>query len=35
VMIFAPAGFVGSVRLRWLTYRAKKRMTAARASSGG
>jgi branched-chain amino acid transport system permease protein len=35
VMIFAPAGFVGTVRLRWLTYRAKKRMSAARASSGG
>jgi branched-chain amino acid transport system permease protein len=35
VMIFAPAGFVGTVRLRWLTYRAKKRMAAARASSGG
>ena len=34
-MIFAPAGFVGTVRLRWLTYRAKKRMAAARASSGG
>lgn len=34
-MIFAPAGFVGTVRLRWLTYRAKRRMAAARASSGG
>jgi branched-chain amino acid transport system permease protein len=33
-MIFAPAGFVGTVRLRWLTYRAKQRATAARASSG-
>ena len=34
-MIFAPAGFVGTVRLRWLTYRAKQRMAAARTSSGG
>jgi branched-chain amino acid transport system permease protein len=34
-MIFAPAGFVGTIRLRWLTYRAKQRMAAARASSGG
>jgi branched-chain amino acid transport system permease protein len=33
-MIFAPAGFVGTVRLRWLTYRAKQRAAAARASSG-
>jgi branched-chain amino acid transport system permease protein len=35
VMIFAPAGFVGTVRLRWLTYRAKQRAAAARSSSGG
>jgi branched-chain amino acid transport system permease protein len=34
-MIFAPAGFVGTVRLRWLTYRAKQRAAAARSSSGG
>ncbi|TFV61799.1 UNVERIFIED_ORG: branched-chain amino acid ABC transporter permease [Bacillus sp. AZ43] len=35
-MIFAPAGFVGTIRLRWLTYRAKQRAAAAaRASSGG
>jgi branched-chain amino acid transport system permease protein len=34
-MIFAPAGFVGTVRLRWLTYRAKQRAAAARTSSGG
>src|SRR3954452_23023486 len=33
-MIFAPAGFVGTVRLRWLTYRARQR-AAAHASSGG
>ncbi|TQN37860.1 branched-chain amino acid transport system permease protein [Blastococcus colisei] len=33
-MIFAPAGFVGTIRLRWLTYRAKQRAAAARASSG-
>jgi branched-chain amino acid transport system permease protein len=32
-MIFAPAGFVGTVRLRWLTYRARR--AASRASSGG
>jgi branched-chain amino acid transport system permease protein len=32
-MLFAPAGFVGSVRLRWLTWRAKR--AAARAASGG
>jgi branched-chain amino acid transport system permease protein len=31
-MLFAPAGFVGTVRLRWLTARAKRR---ARAASGG
>lgn len=31
-MIFAPAGFVGTVRLRWLTARAK-RSAAARASA--
>jgi branched-chain amino acid transport system permease protein len=34
-MLFAPAGFVGTVRLRWLTYRAKRRSAAARSSSGG
>jgi branched-chain amino acid transport system permease protein len=34
-MIFAPAGFVGTVRLRWLTYRAKQRAAAARSASGG
>ena len=28
-MIFAPAGFVGTVRLRWLTARAKRRTRAA------
>jgi branched-chain amino acid transport system permease protein len=33
-MIFAPAGFVGTVRLRWMSYRAK-RAASARASSGG
>jgi branched-chain amino acid transport system permease protein len=33
-MIFAPAGFVGTVRLRWLTARAK-RAASARAASGG
>lgn len=33
-MIFAPAGFVGTVRLRWLTYRAKQRAAAARPASG-
>jgi branched-chain amino acid transport system permease protein len=33
-MIFAPAGFVGTVRLRWLTARAK-RAAAARATNGG
>jgi branched-chain amino acid transport system permease protein len=33
-MIFAPAGFVGTIRLRWLTYRAK-RAAAARTVSGG
>jgi branched-chain amino acid transport system permease protein len=33
-MIFAPAGFVGTVRLRWLTYRAR-RAAAARATGGG
>jgi branched-chain amino acid transport system permease protein len=33
-MIFAPAGFVGTVRLRWMTYRARRAM-AARAPSGG
>ncbi|UOY00153.1 branched-chain amino acid ABC transporter permease [Blastococcus sp. PRF04-17] len=33
-MIFAPAGFVGTVRMRWLTARAK-RAAAARASTGG
>jgi branched-chain amino acid transport system permease protein len=31
-MLFAPAGFVGTVRMRWLTARAKRR---ARAASGG
>jgi branched-chain amino acid transport system permease protein len=31
-MLFAPAGFVGTVRMRWLTYRARR---AARAASGG
>jgi branched-chain amino acid transport system permease protein len=31
-MLFAPAGFVGTIRLRWLTARAKRR---ARAASGG
>jgi branched-chain amino acid transport system permease protein len=30
-MLFAPAGFVGTIRLRWLTARAKRR---ARAASG-
>jgi branched-chain amino acid transport system permease protein len=34
-MIFAPAGFVGTVRLRWLTYRAKQRAAAAGSPSGG
>ncbi|SFE05528.1 branched-chain amino acid ABC transporter permease [Blastococcus tunisiensis] len=34
-MIFAPAGFVGTVRMRWLTYRAKQRTAASRAASGG
>ncbi|MCW2683955.1 MAG: ABC-type branched-chain amino acid transport system, permease component [Blastococcus sp.] len=29
-MLFAPAGFVGTVRLRWLTARAKRRASAAR-----
>jgi branched-chain amino acid transport system permease protein len=33
-MIFAPAGFVGTIRLRWLTARAK-RAAAGRSSSGG
>jgi branched-chain amino acid transport system permease protein len=33
-MIFAPAGFVGTVRLRWMTYRAK-RAAAGRATNGG
>jgi branched-chain amino acid transport system permease protein len=33
-MIFAPAGFVGTVRLRWMTYRAK-RAAAGRATHGG
>ncbi len=31
-MIFAPAGFVGTLRLRWLTYRARR---AARAGARG
>ena len=31
-MLFAPAGFVGTVRMRWLMARAKRR---ARAASGG
>jgi branched-chain amino acid transport system permease protein len=34
-MIFAPAGFIGTLRLRWLTFRAKRRTAAARASSEG
>jgi branched-chain amino acid transport system permease protein len=33
-MIFVPGGFVGTVRLRWLTARAK-RAASARAGSGG
>jgi branched-chain amino acid transport system permease protein len=33
-MIFAPAGFVGTVRLRWMTYRAK-RAAAGRVTNGG
>jgi branched-chain amino acid transport system permease protein len=33
-MIFAPAGFVGTLRLRWLTARAK-RAAAARTSAAG
>jgi branched-chain amino acid transport system permease protein len=33
-MIFAPAGLVGTIRLRWLTYRAT-RAAAARTTSGG
>jgi branched-chain amino acid transport system permease protein len=32
VMIFAPGGFVGTIRLRWLTARAKRQ--AARANGG-
>jgi branched-chain amino acid transport system permease protein len=32
-MIFAPSGFVGSIRTRWLTRRAKRAMTRAAASA--
>jgi branched-chain amino acid transport system permease protein len=28
VMIFAPAGFVGTIRLRWMTARAKRAVAA-------
>lgn len=38
VMIFVPAGFVGTIRMRWLTYKAKRAMSnaaKARPSSGG
>jgi branched-chain amino acid transport system permease protein len=33
-MIFAPAGFIGTIRLRWLTARAK-RAAAGRTTDGG
>jgi branched-chain amino acid transport system permease protein len=33
-MIFAPAGFVGTIRMRWLTRKAKRAMARAAAQAG-
>jgi branched-chain amino acid transport system permease protein len=33
-MIFAPAGFVGTLRLRWLSYRAGRTARAAAGARG-
>jgi branched-chain amino acid transport system permease protein len=34
-MIFAPAGFVGTIRLRWMTRKAKRAMNRAPAGAAG
>ncbi|MDP5183747.1 branched-chain amino acid ABC transporter permease [Blastococcus sp. BMG 814] len=35
VMIFAPAGFVGTIKMRWLTRKAKRQIAAQQAATSG